>query len=200
MKSEEIDRYTQVDWHEIFYYDESSKSCLRWKKDFGFSGSKCNNRKDSEAGFTNNKEPFPGSHDYYKVNVLKNRYMVHKIIWYMFREPIPKKLVINHIDCNQLNNKLSNLEVCSEADNQRRRKEHKPGNCTVVSKTGINGVVFRDNKFGGRWIAHWSEDGKVRTKSFSVLKYGKDAEHMAKEARRSAILKLVEKGYGYIVE
>ena len=200
MKSEAIDRYAQIDWHEIFYYDESSKSCLRWKKDFGFSGNKCNNRKDSEVGFTGNKQPFPGSHDYYKVNVLKNRYSVHRIIWYMFNGSIEKGLVVNHIDCNQLNNKISNLEICTDADNQRRRKEHKQGQCTKISKTGINGVVFRDNLYGGRWIAHWSEDGKLKTKSFSVLKYGETAKDMAQKAREEAILRLVKLGYGYVIQ
>lgn len=193
-----IDRYSTIDWNELFQYDPTSKSCLRWKIDFGFNGIVFNNKKGSEVGFANNGGSTPETGNYYKINVLKNRYYVHRIIWYMFNDTIPHGFVVNHIDCNLWNNTIDNLEICSEADNARRRKEHKTGVCNKASKTGVTGVVFRETKSGGRWVAHWSYDKKIKTKSFSVLKYGyAEARGMAIKARNKAIALLVQKGYGY---
>lgn len=76
-------------------------------------------------------------------------------------------------------------------------------NKSVNNKSGVTGVclcstVNHQNKEYFSWIAIWREDGKMRRKSFAVLKYGYDeAFAMAVEYRKKQIERLNELGYGY---
>jgi len=73
--------YYDIDWKEVFYYDETSPSCLRWKvnvrsgKDFTL----LNKAKDSVAGYAKvHKDGRPHSWD---VGYKSKLYIVHRIIW-----------------------------------------------------------------------------------------------------------------------
>ncbi len=44
---------------------------------------------------------------------------VHRLVWLIFKGDIPEDLVINHIDGNKKNNKLTNLELVTNEENYR---------------------------------------------------------------------------------
>ena len=45
---------------------------------------------------------------------------VHQCVWEAFNGPIPQGQTINHINGNKLDNRLSNLEMCSCKENNRK--------------------------------------------------------------------------------
>lgn len=50
-------------------------------------------------------------------NGKKKMFSVHRLVVTTFRGPIPRGLVVNHLNENKLDNRLSNLEVCTVAQN-----------------------------------------------------------------------------------
>jgi hypothetical protein len=51
---------------------------------------------------------------------IRKTYYVHRFVWEYFNGPIPKGLVIDHIDSDRFNNRLENLQVLSPRDNVRK--------------------------------------------------------------------------------
>lgn len=47
----------------------------------------------------------------------RRTYAAHRLIWEAFNGPIPNGMQINHKDGDKLNNRLSNLEVCTPSEN-----------------------------------------------------------------------------------
>lgn len=58
---------------------------------------------------------------YYHVQLCKDRkkkhYYVHKLVATSFIGPIPKGMVVNHLNENKLDNRLENLEICTVTQN-----------------------------------------------------------------------------------
>lgn len=54
---------------------------------------------------------------YLHVRFNHKRYYNHQMVWLYFFKKIPYGLEINHKDGKRLNNKLSNLEVCTHREN-----------------------------------------------------------------------------------
>jgi hypothetical protein len=50
-------------------------------------------------------------------NKIRKKYKIHRLLALTFIENTEDKPFINHIDCNKLNNKLSNLEWCTAKEN-----------------------------------------------------------------------------------
>ena len=48
-------------------------------------------------------------------NCYKNSYCVHKLVWEAFNGKVLNNLIIDHIDSNTINNKLSNLRLVNSA-------------------------------------------------------------------------------------
>lgn len=61
---------------------------------------------------------------YPKVLLFKNSkvkwFFVHRLVWMTYRGPIPKGLVVNHIDHNKGNPCLENLELITQSENIKK--------------------------------------------------------------------------------
>lgn len=53
---------------------------------------------------------------YLRVNLASGHYSKHRLIWETFNGPIPDNMVIDHIDGNRQNNKLSNLRLITQGE------------------------------------------------------------------------------------
>jgi hypothetical protein len=91
-----------MDWNKFFYYKNND---LYWLEDY------CNKKvAGKQVGTTN-------SSGYKQVILNKKSFMVHRIIYEMFKGKIPDKLQIDHIDRNKINNSLDNLRLCTNSEN-----------------------------------------------------------------------------------
>lgn len=84
------------------------------------------------------------------VTILKKSYKVHRIIWFLENEKWPR--VIDHIDGNKTNNKISNLRSVSERVNQQNQYRHREGK--------LVGTSFR--KTTGKWRSLIKVKGKQK--------------------------------------
>lgn len=75
-----------------------------------------------------------------------------RLLWEIFKGPIPDGMVIDHIDHNPFNNTWDNLRLCSRQDNVRNRRK------SVGKSSKYKGVYTRRNK----WVATIVIDRKVK--------------------------------------
>lgn len=94
---------------------------------------------------------------YLYVNLyLKGKYKsckIHKLVAIAFlnHTPVGMKLVVNHIDLNRLNNKLSNLEVITNRENCNHKH--------LKSSSIYTGVSWSNH--AKKWMSQiWKEGGK----------------------------------------
>ena len=164
----------------VFYYDETSPSGLRWKV-FNRAIKPENKRYPGDvAGFK--KRAAGGEFRYYRVKLNGVNYAVHRIVWELNFGAIPEGFVINHKDCNTFNNRVSNLEICTQKENMQRRKDHVGigfSKANTSGKTGVSLDVKVDSKTGKiteYFKAFWSDaNGKVKSRGFNISKFGREA-------------------------
>lgn len=149
--------------HKYLYIDSTSPSGLRWSMKMATTV-----HKDSIAGTRNLR-------GYWQVSLKGVVYYAHRLIWVLFYNEDPYDKVINHIDCNTSNNAVSNLELCSIADNNRRTKSQVFKVPNISNTSGITGV--REHKDArGNYHAHASwydlSSGKQQNRYYSYAKYG----------------------------
>lgn len=87
----------------------------------------------------------PGSPPYFRVTFVARgerfRCLAHRVVWFALRGPIPSGLTIDHSDFDRGNNRLSNLELVTMAENTRRAvaagrlDPHAPKNWSISPKT-----------------------------------------------------------------
>lgn len=175
---EDVDKY--------FYYDETSPSSIRWKV-WNKQTNHCRRDAGDIAGFINNNR--------WKVCINGRELMVHRVVCKLFGIESKGK-VINHIDCNPLNNKMENLEVVTRKQNSRRKSNNKGIMLNSLNTSGVNGV--RETQYGeepDQLCAHasWYDPSLSKTvnKTFSYKKYGKEeAWSLAIEYRKNIIKEL----------
>lgn len=156
---------TKEMFQEHLYYDETSKSCLRWKTDriSGNHGS-VRMKANSEAGCFNK------SSGYYQVNLQGKRYLAHRIVCVLHDLEV-EGMVIDHTDRNRSNNRISNIRVVSQKENMQNLSQHK---LSSRNTSGFQGVKY--NKYQDHWVASWSESGKRKFKYFPIKNYASSEE------------------------
>ena len=180
--------YNLIKWDEIFYYDESSPTCIRWK----ISPHARINPGEVAGSLQFDKKGRPSR---ILLNYGRKCFVISRIVWILNFGNIPIGKVINHIDCNPHNNRIKNLELCSQRENMNRSKVTK-GQLQDNNQTGHNGV-FEEVKYSNNKEYHYfvaiylNVDGKACRKRFSIGRYGViPALHMALKFR-------IENHYSY---
>jgi len=182
---------SNIPWSDMLYYDETSPSCLRHKSDKIRPNNLSVARYAGEVAGNVNKE----NGYWVYCSALYGNFQCHRIIWFLsYNEDVPVNSIIDHVDGDKLNNKISNLRLVSEAENTRNVPMYKN------NTTGTTGV-YLDRKYKEfyYWKASWMDlDGKQRSKSFSITKLGDDvAFKLACECRNNMIEELNSLGAGY---
>jgi hypothetical protein len=135
-------------------------------------------------------------HNWWIVEYPKVKYAVTKIKGY--RIPMHRMIlglkkgdgkITDHKDGNGLNNKRSNIKVVTHTVNMRNKQKSK------ANTSGKIGVYYREQKQNdnhySKWIAAIFMDGKLKTKSYLVQKYGnKTARNLACKWRNNMEHKL----------
>lgn len=149
-----------------FVYDTTSPTFLRWK-----TPKQGSNKKPGDiAGSITN---------YVIVSHNGLQVKAHRLIWVMHnRMEIPPGLVINHIDCNPLNNAIENLECVTIGQNNQRASTTLNLRLRKDNSSGVNGLHRAVDGEDIRYSAHCKLNGIAISRSFSVNKYG---ESLAKE-------------------
>lgn len=182
-------KVNNMDWGALFYYDESSPSCLRWKVERR-SGRNHNRQLravgDTVGGATKGKS--------YRVQVMGAGYFVSRIIMEIhLQRKLESDEVVDHIDGDKLNNRLCNLRVVDNTINNRNVRK------ACDNTSGVVGVNKQYDRVGKEyWVATVYNLDRTRTrKCFSVEKFGDDAFSMACKFREDQINILNELGAGY---
>lgn len=186
---------------DTFYYDESSPSCLRWKvnKYSGNNHLKVQVSVGDVVGTLTSSGKGTRKDSYYMTRSNGKRLLCHRIVWELFNGEIQdKNLMIDHIDGNTLNSKISNLRLVSRTDNMRNMRKFK------INSSGVTGVKLQQNtdRKGNPYyyqVAFWRGlDGREHHKCFSVSKFGREeAFRLACEYRAKMIEELNTQGAGY---
>lgn len=186
-----MSKYNLVNFSNLFKYDPTSPSCLRWKIQ------PANHVKIGDIAGS-----ITSTNTAWDILYKRKHYLAHRIVWYLFHGEIVDTLVINHINCNPLDNRIENLELCSTKENNQRTSLMLYGNLSANNSTGVNGVhqmkcFNRDKTIEyNYYVGCVTVDGKLHRKLFSISKFGEDkALVLAKNWRDTEIQKLVEDGY-----
>ena len=93
------------------------------------------------------------AYGYVKVRISRKAYFAHRLAWLFVYGEEPNGLV-DHIDCDKTNNRISNLRVCNHSEN----KFNRPAPRTNTS--GVKGVSW--SKRWGKWMAYISINNKSK--------------------------------------
>lgn len=174
--------YEEIDWSKIIRIDPNSVSGATWLIDVGRNG---RIKAGSRVGAISYNKGTPNC---WRLNYRKKSYQLHRIIWLIHYGEIDNTKVINHIDCNPLNNKIENLELCTDEENNRRMKMHVKSELNKLNTSGRNGVCIWKRDGYKYAVAVWKENGKNKYKYFSAKPMGIfDAIEKADEFRKGKL-------------
>lgn len=178
-----------MNYSELFYYDITSPTCLRWNTWNKQRSHQFRRDMHDIAGYldstTRDKE-------FYKVGAQNRFHKVHRIIWILHNGEIPADLVIDHVDGDSLNNKIENLRVVTQKVNCQNSSTRSD------NKSGVCGVTFTIKNGKELCRAYVTVNGKQKSKAFSVNKYGsKVAFELACNWRSDQIKLLNSQGASY---
>lgn len=157
-----LTKYLSYDYlSKNFLISEKSESGLIYKNDIKFGRNYSRYR--VKAGDLAGSKVKNG---YWVVDFENKGISVHRVVMCLNlkRDLLPEE-IIDHIDGNRSNNKISNLRIVTQSENNVNRKY-----CNLKSEQG---VIFEGGKFP-RWKAAWNNNFKRFSKSFSIKSYMKN--------------------------
>jgi hypothetical protein len=118
--------------HELFDYNLNTGIFI-WKK------VKPSSLKNKKAGYLH-------SSGYIQIRISGKNYQAHRLAWMIVYGEDPKNLLIDHINGNKTDNRICNLRLATNQQNQRNNK--------------CKGFYW--NKQKKKWKAHIRIDGKLK--------------------------------------
>lgn len=138
-----------MNWNEVFIYEketgflffrERPLQCFKSKRAHGIFNALCAGKR---AGTTR-------SDGYEIITVNGKRCYAHRIIWEMHNGPIPKGMVIDHIEYGSNQNRIENLRLATKSENSCNSKARR-------SISGYKGVTVNHI---GKYTAHITKNYK----------------------------------------
>ena len=127
----------------LLYYDPKTGT-LYWKISRG------NRKAGTEAGYI---YTYPDGRQYRTIKIQGQHYPAHRIIYHMMNDySLRQDQQIDHKNGDGLDNRLDNLRVCTNQQNQQNRRVNKN------NKTGHKGVFV--DKGNQKYRAHIKHNGK----------------------------------------
>ncbi len=118
------------------FYNYHKDGYLTYKKQL--AGKSRRIKVDGRADYKNKSNP------YYFVSIKGQKYLVHRVIFYICHRRINHSLMIDHIDQDKNNNRIDNLRQVDASRNARNRQ--------LKTKT-ISGRVGVNKKTDTKWVA-----------------------------------------------
>lgn len=143
-----------MDWTKIFDYNPGDGS-LTWKHRDGFRFS---GRPAGIKRYTANTR-YPSG---IGVSHRNRHYKAHRVIWEMHYGPIPKGMLVDHMNRDPFDNRLSNLRLCTRSQNNANAKQRMAG------RSGFRGVHL--DKTSGKWVASIRHMKKRRSLGYYARK------------------------------
>lgn len=146
---------TPTDFMNLFEYNETAKNFLTNR-----AFRSANSLKGDDAGICVDRN------GYHLIRVKGKAYLLHRVIWMINFGDIPEGLMIDHIDGDKGNNKISNLRTATRAQNiwnsvGKKRKESK--------KNGLpKGITFSGTSYQARLLCNGKQTSK-RSKDLNEL-------------------------------
>lgn len=102
-------------------------------------------------------------------------YYAHRIAWILGnKQSIPQGFIIDHIDGDKTNNRLSNLRLATKAQNGQNSRQRK-------SRSGEKGIFFDKNR--GTYFVYVTANGRRQSRRCRSLD---EARSVAREMREAA--------------
>ncbi len=175
----------------VLIYDETSPTFLRWSVDVYSGKGKIQVSSGTPAGTLNTL----GGRGvlYYRTCYKRRTEANHRLVYILHFGLIPDGFVVDHIDGDTLNNRISNLRLITAKENNRNSRRYSN------NSSGICGVSFKQTEDSYGFVGQVTRlDGKRSAKYFSIAKYGfMPAFTMACKCRDDMIKQLNAQGANY---
>jgi hypothetical protein len=81
------------------------------------------------------------TNNYHRYQIAGKRYRVHRMIWILHYGSIPKDYIIDHINQIKIDNRIENLRLVTNSENQMNRSKQKN------NKSGYKGVYLDRGRY-----------------------------------------------------
>jgi hypothetical protein len=148
------------------YYAEDSPSSLRWSCDIGRKI-----KKDTVAGSLHKSR-------YWRLRFRSYTYNLHRIVWFIHKGSLDQSTIVDHIDNNQGNNKISNLRLANVSQNMYNM------GVSLYNKSGVKGICYQRSAHGNEyWRANlkYTDSFGIRQKILKLFTFNDEGLKLATE-------------------